>query len=105
MASPCTLRIRLVLAALDEARAAGSGSFSVRFRLTENAPAALRSRSGARGRLALTRVSYRGFEREDRLVATAVFEDAEVLRPGSRRPGAGFGCRAKTSRHPHRHSR
>ena len=73
----------LVLAALDEARAAGSGSFSVRFRLTENAPAALRSRSGARGRLALTRVSYRGFEREDRLVATAVFEDAEVLRPAA----------------------
>ena len=73
----------LVLAALDEARAAGSGSFSVRFRLTRNVPAALRNRSGARGRLALTRVSYRGFEREDRLVATAVFEDAEVLRPAA----------------------
>ena len=71
----------LVLAALDEARNAGSGGFSVRFRLTKNAPAALRNRSGARGRLALTRVSYRGFEREDRLVATAVFEDSEVLRP------------------------
>ena len=71
----------LVLAALDEARAAGRGSFSVRFRLTKDAPGALRNRSGARGRLALTRVSYRGFEREDRLVATAVFEDAEVLRP------------------------
>jgi len=73
----------LVLAALDEARTAGSGSFSVRFRLTKNAPAALRNRSGARGRLALTRVSYRGFEREDRLAATAVFEDAEVLRPAA----------------------
>ena len=71
----------LVLAALDEARASGQGTFSVRFRLTENAPEVLRDRSGARGRLALTRVSYRGFEREDRLVATAVFEDAEVLRP------------------------
>ena len=71
----------LVLAALDEARAAGRGSFSVRFRLTKNAPEALRDRSGARGRLALTRVSYRGFESEDRLVATALFEDAEVLRP------------------------
>ena len=68
-------------AALDEARDAGSGSFSVRFRLTKNAPRALRDRSGARGRLALTRVSYRGFEREERLVATAVFEDTEVLRP------------------------
>ena len=71
----------LVLAALDEARASGQGTFSVQFRLTENAPELLRDRSGARGRLALTRVSYRGFEREDRLVATAVFEDAEVLRP------------------------
>ena len=71
----------LVLAALDEARASGQGTFSVRFRLAENAPKVLRDRSGARGRLALTRVSYRGFEREDRLVATAVFEDAEVLRP------------------------
>ena len=71
----------LVRAALDEARDAGQGSFSVRFRLTKNAPKALHDRSGARGRLALTRVSYRGFEREDRLVATAVFEDAEVLRP------------------------
>ena len=71
----------LVIAALDEARTAGRGGFSVRFRLTENAPEALRDRSGARGRLALTRVSYRGFEREDRLVATALFEDSEVLRP------------------------
>ena len=71
----------LVLAALGEARKAGSGRFAVRFRLTKNAPAALRNHSGARGRLALTRVSYRGFEREDRLVATAVFDDAELLRP------------------------
>ncbi len=71
----------LVLAALNEARAAGRGHFSVRFRLTKNAPEALRNRSGARGRLALTRVLYRGFEREDRLVATALFDDAEVLRP------------------------
>ena len=53
----------------------------MRFRLTDSAPEALRDRSGARGRLALTRVSYRGFEHEDRLVATALFEDAEVLRP------------------------
>ena len=71
----------LVLAALDEARTAGQGAFSLRFRLTENAPEVLRDRSGARGRLALTRVSYRGFEREDRLVATALFEGSEVLRP------------------------
>ena len=31
--------------------------------------------------LALTRIEHRGFEREDRLKVTAVFENAEVLRP------------------------
>ena len=41
----------------------------------------LRRRHGARGRLALTRTAHRGFEREDRLRVTAVFEDEEVLRP------------------------
>ena len=34
-----------------------------------------------RGRLALTKVARRSFEREDRLVVTAVLEGAEVLRP------------------------
>ena len=57
------------------------GTFSVRFRLTAQAPEVLERRRGARGRLALSRISYRGFEREDRLVATAVFEDSAVLRP------------------------
>ena len=71
----------LVRAAIDDARRAGSGSFTVRFRLTKEAPAVLRERRGSRGRLALSRVSYRGYEREDRLVATTVFENAEVLRP------------------------
>ena len=71
----------LVRAAIDDARRAGSGNFIVRFRLTTEAPAVLRERRGSRGRLALSRVSYRGYEREDRLVATTVFENAEVLRP------------------------
>ena len=71
----------LVLAAIDDARRRGSGTFSVRFRLTAQAPEVLQRRRGSRGRLALSRISYRGFEREDRLVATAVFEDAAVLRP------------------------
>ena len=71
----------LVRAAVDDARLQGSGTFSVRFRLTARAPEVLQQRRGARGRLALSRISYRGFEREDRLVATAVFEDSEVLRP------------------------
>ena len=71
----------LVRAAVDDARRTGSGTFSVRFRLTAQAPEVLERRRGARGRLALSRISYRGFEREDRLVATAVFEDSAVLRP------------------------
>ena len=71
----------LVRAAIEDARRRGSGTFAVRFRLTAQAPEVLQQRRGARGRLALSRISYRGFEREDRLVATAVFEDAAVLRP------------------------
>ena len=71
----------LVRAAIDDARRSGSGTFSVRFRLTAQAPEVLEQRRGSRGRLALSRISYRGFEREDRLVATAVFEDSAVLRP------------------------
>ena len=71
----------LVRAAVDDARRTGSGTFSVRFRLTELAPEVLERRRGSRGRLALSLVSYRGFEPEDRLVATAVFEDSAVLRP------------------------
>ena len=71
----------LVRAAIEDARRKGSGTFSVRFRLTAQAPAVLKRRKGSRGRLALSRMSYRGFEREERLVATAVFEDSAVLRP------------------------
>ena len=71
----------LVRAAIDDARRRGSGTFSVRFRLTAQAPEVLKQRRGSRGRLALSRISHRGFEREDRLVATAVFEDSAILRP------------------------
>ena len=71
----------LVRAAIDDARRSGSGTFSVRFLLTAQAPEVLEQRRGSRGRLALSRISYRGFEREERLVATAVFEDSAVLRP------------------------
>ena len=70
----------LIAAAVTEARDAGT-DFRVRFDLGPNAPPALRERRGRRGRLALTRIAYHGFEREDRLRLTAVFEDAEVLRP------------------------
>ena len=70
----------LIAAAVAEAREAGT-DFRVRFDLGPNAPPALRDRRGRRGRLALTRIAHHGFEREDRLRVTAVFEDAEVLRP------------------------
>ena len=71
----------LIVAAVEEARAAGSGAFRVRFDLAAGSPEALRRRRGQRGRLALTRVTNTRFEREDRLCVTAVFENSEVLRP------------------------
>ena len=71
----------LIEAAVADARRAGGGAFRIRFRLGTDAPEVLRRHRGARGRLALTRIAYRGFEREDRLHVTAVFEDEEVLRP------------------------
>ena len=64
----------LIEAAVAEARRAGAGPFRVRFRLGRDVPEVLRRRHGARGRLALTRTAHRGFEREDRLRVTAVFE-------------------------------
>ena len=73
----------LIAAAVREARGAGCGTFRVRFDLAADAPAALREHRGARGRLALTRVAHDGFEREERLCVTAVFENAEVLRPAA----------------------
>ena len=71
----------LIEAAVAEARKAGSGNFRLRFELGENSSEILQQRRGSRGRLALTKVSYDGFEREDRLIATAIFEDSDVLRP------------------------
>ena len=70
----------LIQAAVAEARAR-SGGFRVRFELGPSAPRSLERHRKSRGRLALTRIAHRGFEREDRLRVTAVFEDAEVLRP------------------------
>ena len=71
----------LIEAAVRSARGHCAGEFRVRFRLGPSAPNALRKHRGNRGRLALTRVRYDGFEPEERLRVTAVFEDAEVLRP------------------------
>ena len=71
----------LIKAAVAEARQAGNGAFRVSFKLGPDAPAPLRDRRGQRGRLALTKVAHLGFEREERLCVTAVFEDSEVLKP------------------------
>ena len=71
----------LIQAAVEHARSRCSGDFRVSFDLGPDAPRTLQERRGSRGRLALTRVTHDGFEREERLRVTAVFEDAEVLRP------------------------
>ena len=73
----------LIKQAVRRARNQCAGEFRLRFRLQPSAPAALRRHRGSRGRLALTRIRYDGFEPEERLRATAVFEDAEVLRPAA----------------------
>ena len=73
----------LIEAAVDSARRRCAGEFRVRFRLGPAAPNALRKHRGSRGRLALTRMRYDGFEPEETLRVTAVFEDAEVLRPAA----------------------
>ena len=71
----------LIEEAVRSARRQCAGEYRVRFRLKPNAPGVLRKHRGSRGRLALTSVRYDGFELEERLRVTAVFEDAEVLRP------------------------
>ena len=80
-ADPLHVGHPLVDEAVRSARHQCAGEFQVRFRLRPSAPAALRRHRGSRGRLALTRIRYDGFEPEERLRATAIFEDAEVLRP------------------------
>ena len=80
-ADPLHVGHPLIAAAVAGARRQCAGPYRVRFRLQPSAPATLRKHRGSRGRLALTRIYYDGFEPEERLRATAVFEDAEVLRP------------------------
>ena len=80
-ADPLHVGHPLIEAAVQRARQQCAGEYRVRFRLQPSAPAALRKHRGSRGRLALTRIRYDGFEPEDRLRVTAVFDDAEVLRP------------------------
>ena len=71
---PLHLGHPLVRAAVEEARACADKRFRVAWKLTADAPALLIGRAGARGRLAVDRVRYEGFERVDRLVPAAVLE-------------------------------
>ena len=80
-ADPLHVGHPLVQAAVANARRDCAGRYRVRFRLNASAPTALRKHRGSRGRIALTRIRYDGFEPEERLRATAVFDDSEVLRP------------------------
>lgn len=82
-ADPLHMGHPLIEAAVASARSGCAGEYRVRFRLGNAASAALRQHRGSRGRLALTRIRYDGFEPEERLRVTAVFEDAEVLRPAA----------------------
>ena len=82
-ADPLHVGHELIEAAVGSARRQCAGEYRVRFRLGNAAPATLRAHRGSRGRLALTRIRYDGFEPEERLRVTAVFEDAEVLRPAA----------------------
>ena len=82
-ADPLHVGHPLIKEAVLRARNQCAGEFRVCFRLRPSAPAALRRHRGSRGRLALTRIRYDGFEPEERLRATAVFEDAKVLRPAA----------------------
>ena len=62
----------LVLAAIEEARTATGQRSRVAWKLAAGAPAALKGKRKARGRLAVDRVRYEGFERVDRLIPAAV---------------------------------
>lgn len=69
----------LIQAAVEEARAATAGRTSVAWKVGKGAPDALVRLRGRRGRLALSRIRYDGFERVDRLITTAVVEGGTVL--------------------------
>jgi adenine-specific DNA-methyltransferase len=70
----------LVLAAVAEARAAGS-SLSAIVELPDDAPDKLREYTGRRGRLRLMKLSFDGFEQVELLVPVVVIESGEVLDP------------------------
>lgn len=75
---PLHLGHRLVQAAVEEARVATAWTLRVGWKIGKSAPAPFKEAKGKRGRLALSRIRYDGFERVDRLIVTAVLEDDET---------------------------
>ena len=75
-ADPLHLGHPLVQAAVEEARGASQQRFRVVWKLAASAPPELKCAKGKRGRLVLSRLRYEGFERVDRLIPTALLEDA-----------------------------
>jgi hypothetical protein len=76
---PLHLGHPLVQAAVEEARTATARAIHVAWKLAKNAPPQLKQAKGKRGRLALSRARYHGFESVDRLMITAVLEGDEAL--------------------------
>jgi superfamily II DNA or RNA helicase len=82
-ADPIHLGHPLVEAAVEEAREATQRRFSVVWMIGGNAPPALQLHRGKRGRMALVRVRYEGFERVDQLLPVGVLEgESAPLAPG-----------------------
>lgn len=70
----------LVEAAVEEARASSAKRFCVAWKAGKGAPPQIAAAKSKRGRLALSRVRYEGFERVDRLIPTVLLEgDARPL--------------------------
>jgi superfamily II DNA or RNA helicase len=67
----------VVQAAVEAARRATNAPLHVMFEAGTNAPEDVRGLAGRRGTLAVTRTSYRGIERVDNLLVTAVLDAAD----------------------------
>jgi hypothetical protein len=71
----------VVQAAVEAARRATDGPFHVVFEADANASEGVRELTGRRGRLVVTRASYRGIERVDNLLVTAILDAADDALP------------------------
>jgi hypothetical protein len=82
-AEPLHLGHPLVRAAVEEARRGSARTFSLCFSASDGTlPASLSALAGRRGRVVVTKLSYRGIETLDHLVRTAMLEgDDEPLGP------------------------